>query len=372
MKKDYFAILGLKPGASEKEIRSAYKKLAKKYHPDVNPNKKQGDEKFKEISEAYEVLTDPEKRRKWESGDTDFESFFRESRGSAGRGAPRGGASSTFRFEDSADLGSIFGDLFSGAGMGREASYGPAQGADLQFQASITFEDAVKGTTLRIPLARTVSCDSCRGEGFVRSGKPKNCANCGGSGRVTSGRGPMRMATACPSCHGTGKAPGEPCRTCGGTGTQHSNETIQVRIPPGAEDGSRVRVAGKGEAGALGGPPGDLFVVLRVTPHAYFRRDGKDIILELPLTVTEAALGTRIDVPTVDGRVTLTVPAGSSSGQRLRLKGRGVPSRNGPAPGDQIVMLQIVTPKSLSAESKKILEELQRLNPDNPRSALGW
>lgn len=342
MKKEYFKILGLKPGSSDKEIRSAYKKLAKKYHPDVNPGNKQAEEKFKEISEAYEVLSDPEKRSKWESGDLDFESFFRNAGAARGPGASARGAEtfSSFRFNDAEDLGAVFENLFGGtAGRGRAgAARRPFPGADLQYQASIGFEEAVRGTTLRIPLARTVACTACHGTGSIRAGKTSV----------------------------------EPCTTCGGTGTRRVSETIQVRIPPGAEDGSRVRVAGKGEGGEGGGPSGDLYVVLQVQPHPYFRREGKDIILDVPLTVSEAALGTRIDVPTIDGRVTLTVPGGSSSGQRLRLKGRGVPSRSNASRGDQIVVLQIVTPRTLNPQSRKVFEELQRLNLDNPREGTGW
>jgi len=367
MKKDYFAVLGLKPSASDKEIRSAYKKLAKKYHPDLNPGDRRAEERFKEISEAHEVLTDPEKRRKWESGDFDYESFFRNARG--GRGA-YGGAGAA-----GPDLGSIFEEIFGGqaAGMGmRGNAAGPARGADLQFETSIGFEDAVKGTTLRIPLAHTVSCSTCAGHGFVQKGNPRPCARCQGSGRVSMGGGILGMAAPCPECGGTGRSPGDPCADCGGTGAKRATETIQVRIPPGMDDGAKVRVAGKGEAGTRGGPAGDLYVVLKVQPHRFFRREGRDIVLDLPLTVAEAALGTRLEVPTLDGRVTLTVPAGSRSGQRLRLRGRGTPSARGRAAGDQIAVIQIVTPKKLDARSKEILEELQRLDREEPRADLGW
>ena len=344
MKKDYFAILGLKPSASDKEIRSAYKKLAKKYHPDVNPNNKQAEEKFKEISEAYDVLTDAEKRRRWESGDFDFEAFAREAARERARGGGAGGADpfSTFRFEGG-DLGSILGDLFGGMGgaggmggrqTGRRGRGMRAQGTDLQFQTRLTFEQAIHGTTLTIPLARMASCPTCSGEGTLPNGSA--------------------------------------CTECGGSGSRRLSETIQVRIPPGAEDGSKVRVAGKGEAGPGGGPPGDLYVVLQVEPHPYFRRDGRDVILEVPLTIAEAALGTRIEVPTVDGRVTLTVPPGSSSGRKLRLKGRGVASRNGASRGDQIVVLQIVPPPASDEKARKLLEDLDKLNPIRPRDGLGW
>ncbi|HEY3175222.1 MAG TPA: DnaJ C-terminal domain-containing protein [Candidatus Polarisedimenticolia bacterium] len=353
MKKDYFAILGLKPTATDKEIRSAYKRLAKKFHPDVNPNNKKSEEKFKEIGEAYEVLSDPEKRRKWETGDLDYESYFRSRSGRAGGPTGQQPPFTAFEFGDAADLGGIFSELFRGMGGaagGRGASARGAgararrafAGSDLEYETSVSFEDAVRGATLKIPLARTVTCPVCGGLGEVRRGAA------------------------------SGKMVMEPCSACSGVGRQRVTETIQVRIPPGVEDGGRVKVAGKGEAGEGGGPDGDLYVVLRVTPHPWFRREGREIILDLPLSVAEAALGTRLEVPTIGGRVTLTIPPGTSSGQKLRLKGRGIASRDGAAKGDQIVIPQIVTPKTLDPKSRQLLEEFDRLNPTRPREGLGW
>ena len=348
MKKDYFAILGLKPSASEKEIRSAYKRLAKKHHPDVNPGNKKAEEKFKEINEAYEVLSDPEKRRKWEAGDIDFESMFRD--GAAGRragGGQGGGGFETFQFGEGADLGGIFGEIFGAMGGARGAPGAAGVrfrtgGADLQTEVTITFEEAARGTTLRIPLAHTVTCETC-----------------GGTGHLGSGRR-------------TGRGAGPACSACDGTGVRRASETAQVRIGPGAEDGSKVRVPGKGEAGHGGGPQGDLYVILKVTPHRYFRREGRDILLDLPLSVAEATLGTRLEVPTIEGRVSLTIPAGSRSSQRLRLKGRGVLPSDGTPGGDQIVVLQIVTPKTLDPAGRQMIEEFDRLHPANPRSDVGW
>jgi molecular chaperone DnaJ len=371
MKKDYHAILGVKPSATEKEIRSAYKKLARKHHPDVNPGNKQAEEKFKEITEAYEVLTDPAKRQAWERGGADFDPFSGRAGGRGGR-AGRPGAD----FEG-ADFSSILNDLFSGMGGfgqaagGRGAAAPAGRGADLEYETTVTFEQALKGSTLRIPLAHTVACGTCGGQGSVRAGGGA-CRRCQGSGRVSRGGGAVRMTVTCPVCGGTGEAPGETCPTCGGTGIQRASETIQVRIPPGVEGGGRVKVAGKGEAGVRGGPPGDLYVVLRVAPHAWFRREGRDVVLDLPLTVGEATLGTRLEVPTVDGRVTLTIPPGSRSGQRLRLKGKGAGGRAGQPHGDQIVVLQIVPPRSLDPKSRKLLEDFERLNPVHPRETLGW
>lgn len=361
MKKDYFAILGLSPSASEKEIRSAYKRLARKHHPDMNPGNKQAEEKFKEISEAYAVLSDPGKRRKWERGETlDFESIF----GGAGRGGP-GDPFVGFGFEK------IFEDLLGGP-RGRARASSPERGADLQYEASLGFEEAIRGTSLEIPLARTVACVACSGRGFRSLGSPAACPACGGRGQRAMGQGPFRIATTCPECGGSGQTPGESCPTCGGSGARRVSETIQVRIPAGVADGGRVRVSGKGEGGRRGRPAGDLYVVLHVRPHAYFRREGRDIVLDLPLTIAEAALGAKIEVPTIAGPVTLTVPQGSASGQRLRLKGRGVPAPRGGVAGDQIAMLQIVTPTRLDPETRRHLEELGRLDPSDPRSGLGW
>ena len=311
MKKDYYAALGVKPSASEKEIRSAYKKLAKKYHPDVNPGNKRAEERFKEISEAYDVLSDPEKKRRWESGAEEWRAGAENP--FAGFGRAGGGG-----FGGSGDFGSILEDLMAGMGGGafggvRPGRAGAQPGLDLMHEATIGFEDAARGTELVVRLARK------------------------------------------------------------GAGGRRSTETIHVRIPPGVSDGGRVRVPGKGDVGRRGGQPGDLYVTLRVAPHRYFRREGNDIVLDLPLTISEAALGTRIEVPTLDGRVTLTIPPGSSSGQKLRLRGRGIAPAAGRGPrGDQIVLIQIVTPKSLDAKSRKLLEELQRVNPENPRADLGW
>jgi len=333
--KDYWAILGLKQGASDKEIRSAYKRLAKKHHPDVNPGNKQAEDKFKEISEAYEVLSDPKKRTQWERGEIDFDSFFRQ------RARAGGGSGDVFSFGFGSGVQEILNELFGGGAPSgatgwrgtRGAEWVPAsQGADLEYEASISFMEAAQGTVLEVPLARIASCGECGGTGR-RSGRP--CPRCGGSGRI------------------------------------RSNEMLKVRIPAGVRDGARVRAAGKGEAGSGGGDSGDLYVRLRVREHPYFRREGNDILLDLPLTVKEAALGTRLEVPTMDGRVTLTIPAGSASGRRLRLRGKGIaPPRS--EPGDQFVVLQIVTPDASDDRSRALLDEFDRLNPLDPRADLGW
>lgn len=374
MKKDYFAALGLKPTASEKEIRSAYKRLAKRYHPDLNPGDKRAEDKFKEISEAHEVLTDPAKRRKWEAGDLDFETIF----GGMGRDRARGGRRQPFRgvdFGEGSDLGGIF-DLFGdlggmGAGAARGRGSQGTRGADLQYEASISFEESVQGTTLQIPLARTAPCKSCNATGSVASRSRRSCPRCGGAGHVAMARGPLRMSAPCPDCGGTGRVV-DPCPQCDGVGARRVNENIKVRIRPGVEDSDKVRARGKGEAGERGGPAGDLYVVLRVRPHRCFRKEGENIVMDLPLSLTEAALGTKLEVPTMAGRVTLTVPPGSASGQKLRIKGRGVRDSGRGTNGDQIVVIQIVTPKKMDPASRRLLEDFQSRNPYNPREGLNW
>lgn len=342
MTRDYYQVLGVKPGASDAEIRSAYKKLAKKYHPDVNPGSKTAEESFKDVSEAYQVLSDPQKRRSYDAA---------RSMGAGPRGfgwppggtGPGGGRSPfgnarvngvDFESVDLGDLGGIFADIF---GRGAPGATGPSRGADLEYEASIDFDEAVHGTTITIPLARTVTCPVC-----------------GGSGTATSG------------------SRGGTCRRCGGRGVVRSSETLSTRIPAGALDGSRVRVAGAGEAGPRGGPPGDLYVILRVRPHRYFSREGDDIILDLPLSYGEAALGARVEVPTIDGRASLTVPPGTRSGRRLRLRGKGVPFKDRNGRGDQIVVISIVPPGMTDGKVKDLLKELDRLDNGDPRGSLDW
>jgi DnaJ-class molecular chaperone len=343
MTRDYYQVLGVKPGASDAEIRAAYKKLAKKYHPDVNPGSKAAEESFKDVSEAYQVLSDPQKRRSYDAARS-------MGAGPRGFGWPPGGQGARggrnpfgdvrvntvdFNNVDLGDLGGIFADIF---GRGAAGATGPSRGVDLEYEASIDFDEAVHGATITIPLARTVTCPVC-----------------GGSGKASSGtRG------------------GGSCRRCGGGGAVRSSETLTTRIPPGALDGSRVRVPGAGEAGARGGPPGDLYVVLRVRPHRYFSREGDDIILELPLSYAEAALGARVEVPTIDGRASLTIPPGTRSGRRLRLRGKGVTFKDRDGRGDQIVVVSIVPPHKTEGKVKDLLRELDRLDSGDPRGSLDW
>lgn len=347
MTRDYYEVLGVKPGASASEIRAAYKKLARKHHPDANKGSKSSEESFKEVSEAYQVLNDPQKRRQYDAmrsmggggAGGPFPGGYGQTAGGAAGWWPFGGGGSSRRVDFGAegfpDLGSIFSDLF-----GRSAPGGAGQrrGSDLELTAALEFLEAAQGTTIKAPVARHVTCPAC-----------------GGSGAAASS---SQGARACPRC--------------GGEGVERASETITVRIPPGAQDGARVRVAGKGDAGVRGGPPGDLYLVLRIKPHRFFRREGSDLILEAPLSFAEAAFGASIEVPTLSGHAVLTVPAGTKSGQRLRLRGKGLPSKDGKSRGDLIVVALIVPPRKLNARMKELVRELDQLDNGDPRRDLDW
>ncbi len=371
-KRDYYEVLGVSRNASQDEIKRAYRRLARKYHPDVNPGDKQAEERFKEIQEAYEVLSDPEKRAQYDRfGHAGFGA------GAAGAGAGTGGFGGervytwwtgsgedfTSFFEDS-DLSDLFG-RFTGATTRTRA----ARGHDLRTTITIPFVTAVKGGSVDLRIRRPSKCKTCGGSGAAPGTTWVRCPSCGGSGRI---RGMFGLGVSCSSCGGEGKVPGTPCGTCGGSGVVDTPETISVRIPPGIEDGTELRVRGKGAAGPGGGAPGDLYVRVQVASHPYFRREGRNVILRLPLSISEAALGTKVDVPTVDGMVTLNVPPGTSSHQRLRLRGKGVPDPKSGERGDQLVEVQIVVPKNITGRARELFEELNRELHYNPREAVRW
>ena len=370
-KHDYYETLSVPRGASEEEIRKAYRKLARKYHPDLNPGDKSAEEKFKQVQEAYDVLSDAKKRQMYdqfgfetpgagsvpEGVDSDDVHFDFGGFDFGGSGA---GAGTSFR--------DLFGQFFRGGGATAEAPSRPTAGSSLEYQIEITFWEAVHGTVKKLTIARLDTCTECHGTGAV--GQPQTCPTCNGTGQVTQTSGKMRFNLTCTRCGGTGRVRNI-CRVCGGEGRVRRSETIEVRIPAGVQTGSRVRVPGHGNAGAAGAPPGDLYIITEVLPHPFFDRRGDDIYTVVPITVTEAALGAKIEVPTIDGRSLLRVPPGTNSGQKLRLREKGVPSLRRPGHrGDQYVELQIIVPKPVDERVKELLRELERVAPENPRKDL--
>lgn len=368
---DYYQVLGVGRSASESEIKKAYRRLARKYHPDVNPGDKAAEERFKSIQSAYQVLSDPEKRKIYDrfgtyregmkdhpgtnfGGGVGFEGFDFGGFGGGGR-------QGSFR--------DIFSDLFSG-GRSRSQPASPERGADLEYRISISFQEAVKGTQKRISLTRQAPCSRCKGSGSISGQTTTTCPRCGGSGKMQQSHGVMNFTTQCPDCGGSGKKRVGDCPACGGEGAAARTETIKVSIPPGVDSGSRVRVPGKGNAGRFGGPSGDLFLIVRVEPHPYFGRSGDNITCQVPVTVTEAALGARIEVPTLDGKTMLKIPPGTKSGQKMRMRSRGVLSRKNGQRGDQLVEVKIVLPPIRDERSKEILREFAKLNPQDPRKDL--
>jgi molecular chaperone DnaJ len=376
-KQDYYELLGVARKASVKDIRAAYRKLARKYHPDLNPGDKSAEEKFKQVQEAYEVLSDPKKRQMYDQfgfntpgvgggpppgagrGVSPEDIHFDFGGFDFGGGAQQGGATS---FKD------LFSQFFRGANAARQAE-GPEAGDDLEYQIDISFGEAVRGTVKKITFTRLDVCNVCHGSG-VMPGDEKVCPVCHGSGQVTQVSGKMRFQITCSRCGGTGRLH-TVCRTCGGEGRIPKVETLDVRIPPGAHTGSRVRVAGHGNAGLHGGPPGDLYIILNVQPHPFFERRGDDLYTVVPVTVTEASLGAKVEVPTIDGRAQVRIPPGTNSGKKLRLREKGAPSaRNASKRGDQIVEVQVVVPKPDDERVRNLVRELAKVDHEDPRREL--
>lgn len=364
-KRDYYEVLGVPRNASEREIKRAYRKLARKYHPDVNPGNPEAEANFKEITEAYEVLSDPGKRRQ-------YDQFGHQPFASATEGAGPGfgfdfGPFTGFTQRGSGGIADIFSDIFGG---GPGATTASLKGEDLHYSIDLDFENAIRGLSTEITLQKHVSCEACQGTGAASGSAPQSCPECGGSGRRQVSRGILSMASPCPRCQGSGKVILQPCRSCGGKGAIYRTERLKVNIPPGVDTGSRIRLAGKGEPGRNGGPPGDLYVTTRVQPHPFFERKGDNLYCAIPITITEAALGARVEVPTVDGTATMTIPPGTSSGRIFRLRQKGVPHLKGSGRGDQYVTVKIVVPQNLDERSQQLLREFTRLNPMDPREDL--
>src|ERR1700730_17905675 len=399
--KDYYGVLGVKKSASTDEIRKAFRKLARKYHPDVNPGDKAAEEKFKTLSEANDVLSDPKKRKIYDQlgfysdnidpataaayargggqpvavdfsggvpggrpggqgnvdfGGFDFSDLFEGARGGGRKGSSSGG------FRD------IFSNLFTGGGRGEAVDEGPEPGSDLEYQVNVPFWTAIRGGVMKLNIARRDVCGNCHGNGYIEA--PGQCPQCHGKGTIEQTGGRMKFNVTCPRCHGTGKNIST-CPVCHGEGSVERTAPLEIRIKAGTRDGQRIRSAGKGNAGLRGGAVGDLYVIIRTDEHPLFRREGDDIYITVPVTVPEAALGAKIEVPTTDGRSVLKIPPGTQSGQKLRLREKGVPSATQDGVrGDEIVEVKITVPMPRDEKTKELLRELAKLNPEDPREEL--
>ena len=393
VQKDYYKSLGVDRKAKPEQIRKAYRHLARKYHPDLNPNNKSSEEKFKEIQEAYDILGDEKKRQVY-----DQYGFYSDNippgypgpgaspgsypGGAPGAGAPGPGSNAGpevdfegFDFSDldseaakgSGGFGDFFSRIFSRSNPEEEV---PQRGSDIEYRMHLGFWDAVRGTTVRITVGREETCATCQGSGAGK-GPATVCPNCNGTGKATQHAGAMRFTVTCPNCRGKGKIQPR-CPTCGGEGSIRKPESFDVRIPAGVDTGSRVRIPHKGNS-IVHGEPGDLYIVTDVEPHPVFERKGDNIYVKLPVTITEAALGAKVEVPTIDGPSTIKIPPGTQSGQKLRLRGKGTPSLRssaGEVRGDQFVEVQVVVPKVADERTKEILRELAHLNPEDPRAEM--
>lgn len=363
-KKDYYDVLGVSKTATADEIKKAYRKLARQYHPDVNKDNPEAAEKFKEASEAYSVLSDEQKRAQYDQfGHAAFEN------GGAG-GAGGFGGFEGFGGFGGGGMEDIFDMFFGGQGRGaRGSNAGPQRGADLRFDLEITFEEAAFGLEREISLYRDEQCPHCHGNGAEHGSKVETCPECHGSGEIRFTQntmfGQMTNVRPCPKCHGEGKIISEPCKECRGQGTVKKNKKLKVKIPAGVDNGSRLRVAGEGEAGVKGGPSGDLYVYLYVKPHKFFERDGTTVYCEVPINIVQATLGDEIKVPTLDGQVVMKVPEGTQPGKVLRLKGKGIPSLRNSTRGDQLVRIKVVVPQKLNEKQKDALRKFAEISKDN-------
>lgn len=386
-KHDYYETLGVSRDAKEDEIRKTYRKLARKYHPDLNPGDKSAEERFKKVQEAYDILSDPKKRQVYDQygfysdnippggpgggpgagagaghpgmgfGGFDFSDFVNQNGGQAHPGgADPGAGAGAFR--------DIFSQFFGGR-RGEQAGGGPEKGADLEYGLDIDFWQAIRGTQVRLNVARQETCETCHGSGAA-GGSSTVCPECDGTGNVNQMAGAMKFSLTCPRCDGKGRLKNV-CPTCHGDGRISKPETVEVRIPPGAQSGSRLRVGGKGNSGRMGGPAGDLYITVRVEPHAFFRREGDDIHIQVPITVSEAGLGAKIEVPTIDGRALLKVPQGTQNLQKFRLREKGVMNSRKNQRGDEIVEVVIQAPKAQDERTRELLRELSQINTEDPR-----
>lgn len=357
-KRDYYEVLGVNRDASEEDIKKAYRKLAMQHHPDRNPGDKNCEHRFKELNEAYDVLKDGDKRAAYDRfGHAAFEH--------GAMGGPGFGA----------DFGSTFADIFEGIfGMAsaRGRGSGRERGSDLRYNMEITLDEAFTGKTAQIRIPTSVTCEACSGSGAKAGTKPKPCSTCGGAGKIRHAQGFFTLERTCPTCHGRGQVIDDPCKVCGGGGRVTRERTLSVNIPTGVEDGTRIRLAGEGEAGVRGGPPGDLYIFLEVAPHEFFQRDGADLHCRVPVSMSSAALGGEFDVPAIDGsKVRVKVPAGTQTGRRFRLAGKGMPVLRAKQTGDMYVQVAVETPQNLTKRQRELLTEFEKLSSEQtqPESA---
>ena len=374
-KKDLYSVLGVSRQASADDIKKAYRKLARKNHPDVNPGNKQAEDRFKEISFANDVLSDPEKRKIYDefgfeglqSGfDADRARQYRDWQAGA-QAAGAGGAGGFGKYSSFEDVFSDLGDLFGGGGGGGARGFQPGRGADVETAIELELLDAIRGTTQTIALRRPVVCPQCKGIGGE---DPKPCPQCEGKGQIRVGGGPVAFNRTCPRCSGSGVIYAKPCSRCGGSGQIEEVDRISVKIPPGVDEGSKIRLAGKGEPGPNGGPPGDLYFKVHLRTHPFLERKGLDLFLDVPVTVGEAALGASVTVPTPGGDVSVKIPPASQSGQRLRLRGRGVKDAKGKTTGDLYVRVQVHVPGDGGDAIRRVVAELEPLYEESPRKNL--
>jgi len=375
---DYYAALGVSPDASEKEITRAYRKLAKQFHPDANASDKGAEERFKEISAAHDVLGDAEKRKEYDEVREMVASGVGSGGpgGFGGAGQGFGGFGGNVRVEDLGDLGGIFGNLFGGGRAGGRrgrapGAAGPQRGNDIETELHLDFLDAVHGVTTSVNITSEAPCQVCNGSGAKPGTFPERCPTCNGAGSVAVDQGPFSFSEVCPTCGGRGSVVKDKCKHCKGRGIEVRPRTVKVRIPAGVDDGQRIRVKGRGTPGLIGGPAGDLYVVVHVAPHPIFARSGKwDLTVKVPVTFPEAVLGAQVKVPTLDAPVTVKVPPGTQTGKTVRVRGRGIPRASGD-PGALLVTFDVVVPQDLDDEARTVVEELAAKLPGNPREHLG-
>jgi molecular chaperone DnaJ len=387
-KHDYYETLGVARKASADDVRKAYRKLARKYHPDLNPGDKSSEERFKNVQEAYDVLSDPKKRQMYDQYGFYSENGFT---GAGGPGGPGGGPGPGMDF-GGFDFSDYFQNAAAGSGAGRRAEGTPPgagggfrdifsqffgghggqapaeKGSDLEYVMDIDFWQALKGTQARVNITRYEVCETCHGSGSTGAGEI-TCPQCKGTGNVSQMAGAMKFNLTCPRCNGTGKLHNA-CPTCGGDGRVTRTETVEIRIPPGARNGSRLRVPGKGNAGTMGAPPGDLYITTKVEEHPFFHRESDNIEIKVPISVWEAALGAKIEVPTIDGRTLLKIPQGTKNGQRFRLREKGVLNSRTNQRGDQIVEVAIEAPEPRDERTRELLKEMSKLHPEDPRAEI--